>query len=205
MNLLVIEDHPIVVSGCRALFVDVGGVDMVQAATIEEGRKLYAANKPDVVVIDINLPDGSGLDLAREILSLDTNAKIVIFTMSDAPVLAIQALEIGARGYVSKNGDPTNLRDAVYAVARGERWLPHELMQEIALMRTGATGRTPVLSDRQVQILRSLARGKNMSEIAHEIDVCYKTVASNCAEMRSKLNARTSSEMVRIAVQLRIV
>lgn len=205
MKLLVIEDHPIVVSGCRALFADDHHVVMSQAASIEAGRQLYAANKPDVVVIDINLPDGSGLELARELLALDADAKIVIFTMSDAPVLAIQAMELGARGYVSKNGDPNSLRDAIFAVARGDRWLPHELLQEIALMRTGVTGRAPVLSERQVQILRSLARGKNMSEIAHEIDVCYKTVASNCAEMRNKLNARTSSEMVRIAVQLRIV
>lgn len=205
MKVLVIEDHPIVVSGCRAVFAADCKIEMAQAPNIEAGRKLYAAQKPDVVVIDINLPDGSGLDLAREILVLDKDAKVIIFTMSDAPVLAMHAMEIGARGYVSKNGDPATLRDAVFAVARGDRWLPHELLQEIALIRTGVASRSPTLTDRQVQILRSLAQGRNMSEIADEIDVCYKTVASNCAEMRSKLNARTSSEMVRIAVQLRIV
>jgi len=205
VKVLVVEDHPIVVSGCRALFADDPNVDMVHAGTIAKARELHAAEQPDIVVVDISLPDGSGLDFARELLAAEPNTKIVVFTMSDAPVLAVKVLESGALGYVSKNGDPTSLKEAIATVAAGKRWLPVELVQDIALMRMNQSGRGPVLTERQIQILRHLARGKNMSEIAHEIDVCYKTVASNCAEIRTKLNARTSSEMVRIAVQLRIV
>ncbi len=205
MKVLVVEDHPIVVSGCRALFADEPDVDMVHAGTIAKARELHETEKPDIVVVDISLPDGSGLDFARELLAVEPNTKIVVFTMSDAPVLAVKVLESGALGYVSKNGDPTSLKEAIATVATGKRWLPVELVQDIALMRMNQSGRGPVLTERQIQILRHLARGKNMSEIAHEIDVCYKTVASNCAEIRTKLNARTSSEMVRIAVQLRIV
>ncbi|PPC85107.1 MAG: DNA-binding response regulator [Hyphomicrobium sp.] len=205
MKVLVIEDHPIVIQGCRALFAEDTDVTMIEARTAAAGRALYASENPEIVVVDINLPDGSGLELTGEILAKDPHAKIVVFSMSDAPVLAIQALEIGARGYVSKNGDPMSLHNAVRALARGEKWLPDDLVQEMALLRAGASGSTPVLSERELLILRALVRGRSMAEIASDIEVSYKTVAADCSAIRTKLNARTSSEMVRIAVELRIV
>lgn len=205
LRLLVVEDHPIVVAGCRALFMGDEDVELFTASSCEEGRQLFAAHKPDVTVVDINLPDGSGLEFVRAGLAMSSDAKFVVFTMSDAPIIAMEALEIGAQGYVSKNGNPDHLREAVFAVRDGKRWLPTDLLQDIALLRSGVAGKIPKLSARQMQILRALAQGHTMSEIAHNIDVCYKTVASNCAELRRKLNARTSSELVRIAVQLRIV
>ncbi len=205
MKVLIVEDHPIVVSGCRALFASDSDVELFEASSVKSGREVFARHKPDVTVVDINLPDGSGLDLSREIVAGDSTAKVVVFSMSDAPVLALRALEFGAKGYVSKTGDPLNLRDAVYSVARGERWLPPGLVQDVALMRVDANSRMAALTDREVQILRALVRGKSMAEIAEDIDVCYKTVASDCTAIRSKFNARTTSEMVRIASELRIV
>lgn len=205
MKLLVVEDHPIVVSGCRAMFADDPEVDLSAARSLDEGRRLFNAVQPDVTVVDINLPDGSGLDFAQEIIERDRSSRVIVFTMSDAPVLAMQAIENGAMGYVSKNGDPEGLRDAVYAVARGERWLPPGLVQEVALLRVDRGRRSLMLTDRQIQILKALVRGKSMAEIADEIDVCYKTVATDCTAIRTKLNARTASEMVRIASELKLV
>jgi DNA-binding NarL/FixJ family response regulator len=204
VKVLVIEDHAIVFSGCRALFADDPNVLVIEARTAAAGRALFVSEVPDVIVADINLPDGSGLDLTRDLIRLDPKAKIVVFSMSDATMLAVQAIELGAKGYVSKNGDPLDLRDAVYALNRGERWLPQDLVQEIALLRAGAAV-LPSLSDREVQVLRGLARGRSMAEIASDVAMSYKTIAADCAAIRTKLNARTSSEMVRIAVELRIV
>lgn len=204
MKVLVVEDHAIVFSGCRALFADDPDVQLIEARSIAAAREALAADTPDVVVADINLPDGSGLELTRDILTADPAAKVVVFSMSDAPMLAVQAIEIGAKGYVSKNGDPGHLREAVYALSRGERWLPDDLVQELALLRAGAT-RLPSLSDREVEVLRGLARGRSMAEIADQMGVSYKTIAGDCGAIRGKLNARTSSEMVRIAAELRIV
>jgi DNA-binding NarL/FixJ family response regulator len=204
LKVLVVEDHSIVIAGCRAMFSDDPEVQFISARTVEEGRRAQYAEQPDVTVIDINLPDGSGLDLARE-LSAKAKAKVIVFTMSDAPVLAMQAIESGALGYVSKSGDPEELRDAVYAVNGGRRWLPTDLLQEVALLRVDQSRRALMLSDRQIQILKALVRGKSMAEIADELDVCYKTVATDCAAMRNKLNARTSSEMVRVAAEMKIV
>ncbi|MBA2125329.1 DNA-binding response regulator [Hyphomicrobium methylovorum] len=205
MKLLVVEDHPIVISGCRALFSEDDGVEMVEARTAAAARAAVQSENPDVTVIDINLPDASGLELTREFTAADPNMRIVVFSMSDTPMLAIQAIECGAKSYVSKNGDPFDLRDAVLAVARGESWISDELIQEMALLRAKARGTTALMSDREHLVLRMLARGRSMAEIANEISVSYKTVAADCAMLRTKLGARTSSEMVRIAVELKLV
>lgn len=205
MKVLVVEDHPIVVSGCRAMLAEDAGIELIEANTLSDGRKLYESEQPDVMVVDINLPDGSGLDFSRDVAAGNPDAKIIVFTMSDAPVLAMQAIENGAKGYVSKNGDPEGLKSAIYSVARGERWLSPGLMQEVALLRVDRARRVLTLTERQIIILKALVRGKSMAEIADEIEVCYKTVASDCAAIRTKFNARTSSEMVRIASELRIV
>jgi DNA-binding NarL/FixJ family response regulator len=205
VKLLVVEDHPIVISGCRALFSEDDGVTMIEARTASAARTAMKEQSPDVTVIDINLPDGSGLELTREFVARDPDARIVVFSMSDTPMLAIQAIECGAKSYVSKNGNPLDLRDAVLAVARGESWISDDLVQEMALLRARAPGTTSLLSEREHLVLRMLARGRSMAEIANDISVSYKTIAADCATLRTKLNARTSSEMVRIAVELKLV
>lgn len=205
MKLLVVEDHPIVISGCRALFAEDDDVTMIEVRTASAAREAMKHHRPDVSVIDINLPDGSGLELTKEFIRDDPEARIVVFSMSDTPMIAIQAIECGAKSYVSKNGNPLDLKDAVLAVDRGEPWISDDLVQEIALLRAKAPGTSVLLSEREHIVLRMLTRGRSMAEIANEISVSYKTVAGDCAMIRGKLNARTSSEMIRIAVELKLV
>ena len=205
MKLLVVEDHPIVISGCRALFSGDDDVTMIEVRTVLEAREAMRDHAPDVTVVDINLPDGSGLELTREFMKQYPDARVIVFSMSDTPMIAVQAIECGAKSYVSKNGNPFDLRDAVFAVGRGEPWISDDLIQEIALLRVRAPGTSALLSDREHQVLRMLTRGRSLAEIADEISVSYKTIASDCAMLRSKLHARTSSEMIRIAVELKLV
>ncbi|HML29955.1 MAG TPA: response regulator transcription factor [Hyphomicrobium sp.] len=205
MKLLIVEDHPIVISGCRALFSSVSGMAIADARTAAEARVAVVRESPDVTIIDINLPDGSGLELTREFVARDPSARIVVFSMSDTPILAIQAVQAGAKGYVSKTGGSTDLREAVLAVGRGETWISDDLVQEMALLRAQNSETTELLSEREQLVLRMLARGRSMAEIANDISVSYKTVASDCAVLRKKLGARTSTEMVRIAVEMKLV
>ncbi|MBS0235304.1 MAG: response regulator transcription factor [Proteobacteria bacterium] len=205
MKLLIVEDHPIVISGCRALFSQNANVTISEARTAAEARSILAHEPPDVTIIDINLPDGSGLELTREFIERDPDARIVIFSMNDTPILAVQAFQSGAKAYVSKNGGPADLREAVLAVARGETWISGDLIQEIALLRAQNAETAEFLSEREQVVLRLLARGRTMAEIANDISLSYKTVASICAILRKKLGARTSTEMVRIAVEMKLV
>src|SRR5207245_1845814 len=95
MRVLIVDDHPIVASGCRALFADDADVVILEAADAEGGEEVFAAEQPDVCVLDINLPTVSGFELARRILARASSARIIMFSMNDDPVFAARAIEIG--------------------------------------------------------------------------------------------------------------
>lgn len=204
MKVLVVDDHPIVISGLVALFAEHQDMDVVSGRDAEEGQRLFEAERPDVSVIDINLPVVSGFDLARKLLARDPDARMLFFSMNDDPMLAVEALDTGAKGFVSKNDDPAYFREAILAVARGETWLSPALVQEVALIRSSAS-RQARLSSREIEVLRLLTAGLSMSEIASRLDVSYKTIATTSAAIRVKLKARTPAEMVRIAMAMKVV
>jgi two-component system invasion response regulator UvrY len=158
-----------------------------------------------VCVLDINLPGVSGFELARRILAQDTSARIIVFSMNDDPIFAARAIDSGAKGYVSKSGDPADLVKAIRAVADGGVFLAPALAQGVAFARTtSAEGRLAKLTPREIEILRLLGSGKSLSEIAWMINASYKTIANTSSIMRQKLGIRTSSELVRFAIESKL-
>ncbi len=125
VKVLVVDDHPIVLSGCRALLGEAPDMTMLEARDAASAQEVYASQRPDVAVVDINLPDVSGFELARRLLIRDPQARIVMFSMNDDPMFAAQAIECGAKGYVSKSDDPAAFVDAIRA-GRARRALHHD-------------------------------------------------------------------------------
>ena len=205
MKVLIVDDHPIILSGCRALLAQADDMEMIEARDAGSAQEVHAAQHPDVVVIDINLPDISGFELARRLVSRDPSARILMFSMNDDSMFAAQAIECGARGYFSKSDDPQEFLDAIRAVYRGGHSLAPEMAQKIAFLRVGASEAGTPLTQREREVLRLLAKGKSMSEIAALINVSYKTVAMTCAALRTKFSARTPMQLIRIAVEQKIV
>jgi DNA-binding NarL/FixJ family response regulator len=204
MKVLIVDDHPIVLSGCRALLAG-AEMEMIEARDAESAQDLHSAENPDVTVIDINLPDISGFELARRLLDQRPDARIMMFSMNDDSMFAAQALESGAKGYFSKSDDPQAFLAAIRTVHRGGHSLTPEMAQKVAFLRVGAGDAGASLTPRQREVLRLLAKGKSMSEIAALINVSYKTVAVICASLRTKFGARTAIELIRIAVEQKIV
>lgn len=204
-SVLIVDDHPIIIAGCRAIFLESDDIDIREAGSVSEGLAKFREHAPDVVVIDINLPDGSGFDLAQTIMREHPQAGIVLFSMSDAAALAVRSVDIGAKGYVSKMGDPRDLREAVLAVKGGRRWLPPAVLQEMALDAVSPAEQSLRLSTRELHVLRAIATGSKLSDIAKELDTSYAVIASDCVSLRSKFNARTNFELVRIAAEQRLV
>jgi two-component system invasion response regulator UvrY len=202
MRLLIVDDHPIVASGCRALFADDPDIVILEASDAESGERVFAARYPHICVIDINLPTVSGFELARRILARDADARIIMFSMNDDPVFAARAIEIGAKGYVSKAGDPQDLIEAIREVKNGGVYLPPAIARSIAFAQP-AISRSPLskLNSREIEILRLLSAGKSLSEIAWMVHSSYKTVANTSSIMRQKLGVRTSAELVRLAIE----
>ena len=201
MRVLIVDDHPIVTSGCRAVFADDPEIELLEASDAASGEQVFLTGDPDICIIDINLPTVSGYELARRILLRDDTMRIIMFSMNDDPIFAARAIESGAKGYVSKTGDPQDLVEAIREVGKGGVYLPPAMARSIAFAGP-AFAQSPLskLTSREMEILRLLSAGKNLSEIAWLVRSSYKTVANTSSIMRHKLGVRTSAELVRLAI-----
>jgi two-component system invasion response regulator UvrY len=205
LRVLVVDDHPIVISGCRALLEADPGVEVIEAQDGASGLAAFFDLKPDVAVIDINLPGHSGLELLRRIIDEAPEARLIVFSMNDDPIVASRAIQAGAKGYIAKNDDPALFAGAVRQVAGGGLYLHPEMARQIAFLRAGGnTDELSSLNPREVEILRLLAAGRTMAQIADLLDVSYKTVANNCTQLKQKLGARSAMDLMRIALSARI-
>jgi DNA-binding NarL/FixJ family response regulator len=206
MRVLIVDDHPIVASGCRALLAGEPEIVILEAADAESGERIFFAERPDVCVLDINLPTVSGFELARRILARAESARIIMFSMNDDPVFAARAINSGAKGYVSKSGDPLDLVEAIREVGKGGVYLPPAIAKSIAFAGP-AFAQSPLskLTSREIEILRLLSAGKSLSEIAWLVHSSYKTIANTSSIIRQKLGLRSASELVRFAIESRLV
>ena len=202
MRILIADDHPIVASGCRTVLADETDIIILEAPDAETAERVFVAERPDICLIDINLPTVSGFELARRVLAHDAGARIIIFSMNDDPVFVGRAIEVGAKGFVSKTGDPQDLVDAIREVGKGGVYLPPALARSMAFAgQAVATNPLSKLNSREMEILRLLSAGKSLSEIAWLVHSPYKTVANTSSIIRQKLGVRTSAELVRLAIE----
>jgi two-component system, NarL family, invasion response regulator UvrY len=206
MRVLIVDDHSIVASGCRALFAQDSDVSFLEAEDAERGESVFLAERPDISIIDINLPGVSGFELARRILAHDASARIIMFSMNDDPIFAARAIEAGAKGYVSKSGDTRDLIEAIREVGKGGTYLPPALARRVAFAGPAfASNPLSKLTARELEILRLLSEGKSLSEIAWLVHASYKTIANASSIMRQKLGVRTSAELVRLAIESSLI
>jgi DNA-binding NarL/FixJ family response regulator len=202
-RILIVDDHPVVLSGCRSLFAADASVKIDEAGDAKSGQRAYFQRKPDVTIIDINLPDVSGFELMRRIRKDDPDAKIIMFSMNDDPAFVVRAVELGAQGYVSKGDDPRVLVKAVRKVAAGDNFIsPH--LAEAVTFSSAAIKANPAsqMSARELEILRLLGRGDKIVEVADALGISYKTVANTTSLLKQKLKAKNHSDLIRIAVEM---
>src|SRR5512139_329133 len=202
-KILIVDDHPVVVSGCRSLFASDNTVKVEAATDAKSGHRAYMSRKPDVTVIDIKLPDVSGFELMRRIRKEDPDAKIIMFSMNDDPAFVVRAIEMGAQGYVSKGDDPRMLVKAVRKVAAGENFISPPLAEAVTF--SGASIKANPASQmtaRELEILRLLGRGDKIVEVAEALGISYKTVANTTSLLKQKLGAKNHSDLIRIAVEM---
>ena len=204
-SVLIIDDHPIVLQGCRRMLQDAGIERVLEASDIKSGYRLYRRHRPDVVIVDLAMQGSGlrGLDVIRRMHSHDPRTRILVFSMHSDPIIAARALEAGATGYVLKDTAADELMEAFDKVRAGTPYLSNDLAMQVALIRTGVR-RDPLadLTPRELQTLSLLAQGKAYGRIADELGVSYKTVVNACSQLKQKLNAKNLPELIRLAVQL---
>jgi two-component system, NarL family, invasion response regulator UvrY len=203
-SVLIVDDHPIVLKGCRRMLEDAGVGMVLDARDIVSGYRLYRRHSPDVVIVDLALQGSglAGLMLVQRIKSHDPRARILVFSMHSDPMIAARALEAGATGYIVKDTSSEEFMQAFDKVRGWAPYLNHELAMQVALIETGVQ-RDPLagLTPRELRTLGLLAEGKSYGRIAEELEVSYKTVVNTCSQLKDKLRARTLPELIRAAVQ----
>ena len=202
-RVLIVDDHPVVLSGCRSLFAGDASIKIEEAGDAKSGHRAFIRKKPDVTIIDINLPDVSGFELMRRIRKYDPGARIIMFSANNDPAFVVRAIEMGAQGYVSKGDDTRVLVKAVRKVAAGDNFISPELAEAVTF--SGATIKANPASQmtaRELEILRLLGRGDKIIEIADALDISYKTIANTTSLLKQKLGAKNHSDLIRIAVEM---
>jgi DNA-binding NarL/FixJ family response regulator len=202
-RVLIVDDHPVVLSGCRSLFASDSTVIIDEATDARSGHRAYVSRKPDVTVIDIKLPDVSGFELMRRIRKDDPDAKIIMFSMNDDPAFVVRAIELGAQGYVSKGDDPRMLVKAVRKVAAGINFVSPQLAEAVTFSAASIKANpASQMTARELEVLRLLGRGDKIVEVADALEISYKTVANTTSLLKQKLDAKNHSDLVRIAVEM---
>jgi two-component system, NarL family, invasion response regulator UvrY len=204
-SALIIDDHPIVLQGCRRVLLDAGVETVLEAHDIVSGYRLYRRHRPDVVIVDLSLQGNGlgGLPLIQRIKAHDPRARILVFSMHSDPIIVSRALKAGASGYILKDTASKDLLDAFEKVRAGGHYLGGELAMQVALVGSGAR-RDPLseLTPRELQMLGLLAVGKPYGRIADDLGISYKTVVNTCSQLKQKLGAQNLPDLIRLAVQL---
>jgi two-component system, NarL family, invasion response regulator UvrY len=204
-SVLVIDDHPIVLQGCRRMLEGAGIAAVLEARDAPSGYRLYRRHRPEVVIVDLAIQGNGlgGLELIRRMAAHNPRVRILVFSMHSDPIIVARALEAGANGYVLKDSSSEDLMKAFATVQAGTPYLSQQLAMQVALVHAPAR-HNPLaeLTRRELQMLSLLAEGKAYGRIASELNVSYKTVVNLSYQLKQKLDARNLGELIRAAVQL---
>lgn len=204
IKVFLCDDHALIRRGIRDTLSDAADIEVVgEAGDYGELRTLMRGATADVLVLDINLPGRSGLDVLQVLKDETATMRVLVVSMHPEDQYAIRALRAGAFGYVNKGGDPAQIVTAVRTVAQGRKYVTPEIAQMLVESLT-----TPMpanahekLSDRELQTLVMIASGKRLSDIAEELTLSPKTVSVYRARVLEKLGLGNNSEMTVYAIR----
>jgi two-component system, NarL family, response regulator NreC len=204
VRIVLADDHAVVRSALRMLLEAEPEFEVVsEAGGADEAARKVRGHHPQVLVLDINMPGGSGLAAVPKIRDESPETQIVVLTMQSEPAFAREAMQAGALGYVLKEAADAELVQAVRMAAAGETYLQPELGARLAAEPEGSA--PDDLSERELEVLRLIALGHTNSEIAEQLYLSVRTVESHRAHIQQKLRLTTRSELVRYALERGLV
>jgi DNA-binding NarL/FixJ family response regulator len=205
IKVILCDDHALIRRGIRDTLCDAADIEVIgEAGDYGELRALLrSVGEADVLVLDINLPGRSGLDVLHVLKDEGTNMKVLVVSMYPEDQYAIRALRAGAFGYVNKGGDPALIVQAVRTVGQGRKYVTPEIAQMLVESLTTPSSEVAheKLSDRELQTLVLIASGKRLSDIAEELTLSPKTVSVYRARVLEKLGLSNNSELTVYAIR----
>ena len=204
IRIVIADDHPVVRRGLRQLLEAEVGLEIVaEAGDVDSARRYVHGHRPDVLVLDLNMPGGSSLDAIPIIRQESPDTQIVVLTMQNEPAYARQALSSGVLGYVLKDAADAELVQAIRAAAAGDSYLNPRLGAKLAA--ESPPGPPDGLSEREVEVLRMIALGHTNTQIAEQLYLSVRTVETHRAHIQQKLGLADRSELVRYALDRGLV
>jgi len=201
VKIVLADDHAVVRNGLRLVLEAESGFEVIaEAGDLETTRRYVRAHRPDVLVLDLNLPEGSSLPAIPELIADSPDTAVVVLTMQQDPAFAREAMRAGALGYVLKHSAGSELVDAVHAAASGETYMNPKLGAQLAAAPAEPAGPPDGLTDREVEILRLIGLGHTNTEIAERLYLSIRTVESHRAHIQQKTGRTSRSELVRYAL-----
>jgi two-component system, NarL family, response regulator NreC len=201
ITIVIADDHRVVRSGLRLLLQGEEGMAVVgEAGDVESALRLVESRRPDVLVLDLNMPGPPSLPAIPQLRAACDRTHVVVLTMQDDPAFAREALQAGASAYVLKEAADEELVSAVRAAAEGRTYLNPELGARLAAAPPPRSGPPDDLTDRELQILRLIALGYTNAEIAQQLYLSVRTVESHRAHIQQKLGRNSRAELVRYAL-----
>ena len=206
MKILIIDDHPIVRAGIRRLLAAEPEIEVREATNGREALSIYRELQPTLVILDLNLPGIGGLEVLARLKAADPDARVMVLSMHDDEIHVTRTLRAGAAGYVTKNAPPEELLEAIGRVTRGHTYIEREIAEDLVFASVRKSPH-PLkdLSSRDLEILRQLAEGRTLSQIADTVGIGYKTAANNCSRIKAKLGAASTADLIRIALRYGLV
>lgn len=203
IRILIADDHALVRAGIRALVEKIERVTVVaEAGKGSEAKDLITQLKPDLVLLDITMPDGNGFDVLLHIQENFPQIRVIVLTVHEAGEYAIRALREGASGFLPKSAASTELEQAIHTVIEGGRYISPETSQKTVLEFGKGTKRDQLdaLSPRQREVLRLIAEGRTTKQIAQTLAISVKTVETHRSQLMERLDIHDVAGLVRYAI-----
>jgi len=204
INILLVDDHELVRTGVSKILNEVKGFKVInECETGEEAIKFCRENEPDIILMDMDMPGMGGLEATKKILRFSPEAKIIMLTIHAENPFPTKVMQIGAAGYLTKGTAPNEMVNAIRAVNSGQRYLPAEIAQQMALSQFKSSEETPFseLSDRELQIMLMITRGEKVPDISEHLHLSTKTINSYRYRMFEKLGVGNDVELTHLAIR----
>jgi DNA-binding NarL/FixJ family response regulator len=212
VRVLIADDHAVVREGIRHVLSTMGGFEVVgEASNGEETLALALATTPDVIVLDISMPRGTGLEITPRLRDLLPSTRILVLSVHEREEYVLQTVRAGAHGYVRKDSSPAELRDAIRAVYRGEPFFSAPVARQLSAAlhaeteRVARANRLQALTGRERDVLAGVADGATNKEIAARLGISRRTVESHRESLMRKLGIRSVAGLTRFAVDVGLV
>ena len=203
-RILLVDDHPVVRQGIKQVLSGAFHPAVVgEAANAQEGLHEVRSTAWDVLVLDLTLPGISGLDMLKELRRERPSLPVLVLSMHPAEQFARRAINAGASGYVTKDSPPTELVKAVGEVIAGRRYVNASVIEDLVTETPSETAHRPhdVLSDREYQVLRMIASGLTVSQVASRLALSVKTISTYRARVLEKMRMKTTAELMHYGIQ----